>query len=182
MNIKSIAGKLGTGLFVIAFLYIGLKGCVMTTWSSPKTPRIYSIVGNDNRVMTMVFMPKHKTMIWYLDPSEKHLEGVLTEMKGTYGTHYFWQFWHVDGPDIVFGYRIYPSDTEPVHMEITVLERYMEGRGDPTFPNKGDRNYEIFLFGKGLVRFQGMWLKEEESSSAKIEALLSKFSPSASIN
>ena len=168
-------GKVGTGLFVIAFLFIGLKSCVMTTWSSPKTPAIYSIAGMDGRVMTMIFMPQHKTMIWYSDPNERRIEGILAEMRGSYGTHYFWRLWHVDGPGIVFGYRLYPSDTKPVHMEIIVLERYMEGRGNPTFPDKGDTTYQVLLFGKESVRFQDMWLKKEENDPALVNALLSKF-------
>ena len=52
-------------------------------------------------------------------------------MRGSYGTHYFWRLWHIDGPGVFFGYRIYhPEDVEPVMMEIETLDKYVEGRGN----------------------------------------------------
>jgi hypothetical protein len=63
-------------------------------------------------------------MIWHFDLANKSSEGVLTKMFGTPGTHYFWRLWHFDGPIGTFGYRIYPPDTEPVRIEIEVLEKF----------------------------------------------------------
>ena len=174
MATKDIASKIGIGIFVVAFLFFGLKGCVVTIWSSPKTPEIYSIEGQDGRVMSMIFLPKHETMIWNFDPANESAEGVLTKMRGSFGSHYFWRFWHIEGPGITFGYRIYPSDTEPVHMEITVLERFMSGRGNPGFPEKGDRTHQVLLFGKDVVKFQSMWLLKEPDNPEMVQTLLAK--------
>jgi hypothetical protein len=175
MASKNIAGKIGIGVFIIAILFFGLKGCVVTIWSSPKTPEIYSIQGQDNRVMSMIFLPKHhETMMWHFDPANDSAEGVLTKMRGSYGTHYIWRLWHIDGPGITFGYRIYPPDKKPVNMEITVLERYMSGKGNPSFPDKGDRSHQVLLFGKDVVKFQNMWLRKEPNNPEMIQALLSK--------
>ena len=145
-------------VFVVVFLFFGLKGCVVTGWSSPKTPETYSIQGQDGRIMLMIFLPKHETIIWHIDPENESVEGVLTKMRGTYGTHYIWRLWHVEGPGITFGYRIYPPETEPVNMEITVIERFMSGSINPGFPDKGDRTHQMLLFGKDVVKFQDMWL------------------------
>ncbi len=122
--------------------------------------------------MSIIFLPNHETMIWYHDPKEEHTEGILTEMKGTYATHYFWRLWHVEGPGISFGYRLYPTDTEPVNMEITILELYMVGRGNPTFPAKGERTYQVLLFAKNAVKFQNMWLEKEPANQEHIEMML----------
>jgi hypothetical protein len=121
----------------------------------------------------MIFVPAHQTMIWYLDPNE-HFEGVLTRMKGVYGTHYLWRLWHVEGPGITFGWRIYPSNTKPVVMETTVLERYMGGKGNPTFPAKGQTVHPVLLFGEDAVRFHGMWLERETTDSNLTRELLSR--------
>ena len=174
MNTKDLASKIGMGIFLVTFLFFGLKGCVITVWSSPKTPEIYSIQGQDGRVMPMIFLPKHETMIWHFDPPNESVEGVLTKMRGSYGTHYFWRLWHLEGPGIILGYRIYPPDTEPVHMEITVLERFMSGRGNPGFPEKGETTHQVLLFGKDGVKFQNMWLQREPNDPEMVQLLLTK--------
>ena len=124
--------------------------------------------------MSMIFLPNHETMIWHFDPANESTEGVLTEMHGSYGNHYFWRLWHIEGPGIIFGYRIYPSETEPVNMEITVLERFMSGRGNQVFPKKGDRTHQVMLFGKDVVKFQSMWLQKEPNNPEMVRALLAK--------
>jgi len=174
MSTKNIASKIGIGIAVIAFLFFGLKGCVMTIWSSPKTPEVYSIQGQDGRVMSMIFLPNNETMIWHFEPTNESAEGVLTKMRGSYGTHYIWRLWHIKDPGITFGYRIYPPDTEPVNMEITVLERFISGRGKPGFPKKGERNHQVLLFGKDSVKFQGMWLRREPPDQDMIQVLLDR--------
>jgi hypothetical protein len=174
MSTKHIASKIGIGLLVVVFLFFGLKGCVVTIWSSPKSPEIYSIEGQDRRVMTMIFLPKQETMIWHFDPAQNTAEGVLAKMRGSYGTHYFWRVWHVEGQGIILGYRICPPDTEPVHMEITVLERFMSGRGNPGFPEKGERTYQLMLFGTDAVNFQGMWLRRGPDDPEMVRSLLAK--------
>jgi hypothetical protein len=174
MTAKHIARNLGICILVVAFLYFGLKGCVVAIWSSPRTPEIYSIQGQDGRVMSMIFLPKQETMIWHFDPANESAEGVLTKMLGSYGTHYFWRLWHVEGPGITFGYRVYPPDTEPVLMDIAVLERFMSGGGKPGFAEKGDRTHEVLLFGKDVVNFQSMWLRREPNDPERVQGLLAK--------
>lgn len=172
---KKAPNKLAMAAIIIVFLFFGLKGFVMTVWSAPKSPETYTIHGSDNRSMVMTFLPKHQTMIWYFDPNTDFVEGILTEMKGTYGTHYFWNLWHIEGPGISFGYRLYPGNTEPVVMEMKILKKYISGRKNPTFPDAGATAYSVLLFGKEEVRYEDMWLKKTTSDPQFIDALMSKF-------
>jgi hypothetical protein len=169
---KKIASKIGIGVFVIAFLFFGLKGFLKTVWSSPKTPEIYSIQGQDGRIGSIIFLPNNETMLWDHNPGKDSTEGVLTKMRGSYGTHYFLRLWKIDGPGITFGYRIYPANTEPVNMEITVLEKYIRTKGEPVFPEKGDKRYQVLLFGKNMVNFQDMWFEREPNNSEMVQTLL----------
>ena len=59
-------------------------------------------------------------------------------------------------------------------MEITVLERYMSGTGDPGFPAKGERTHQVLLFGKEVVRFQTMWLRRIPDNPELVQSLLAK--------
>jgi hypothetical protein len=172
MASRNIAGKVLTGLTIIVFLFFGLKSCVITVWNSPEKPKIYSMEGQDHRAISMIFMPKNETMIWYFNPDVGTAEGVLTKMRGTYGTHYAWRIWHIEGPGVTFGYRIYPAETRPVNMEITVLERFMSGKGNPSFPDKGDRTHQVILFGKDVVKFQSMWLRKMPDNPEMVQTLL----------
>jgi hypothetical protein len=174
MSAKDIASKIGIGLIVVVFLFFGTRSCEVTIWSSPKSPEIYKSEGQDGRTLLMIFLPKNETMIWHSDPVNGTVEGVLTKMRGSYGTHYFWLLWHVEGPGITFGYRVYPPDTKPVHMEITVLERYMSGKGNPGFPAKGEPTHQILLFGKDTVQFQDTWLRREPDDPEMVWSLLAK--------
>ena len=83
MSIRNLATKLGLGLLLAGFLLFGLKGCVVSIWSSPKSPEIYAIEGQDGRAMSMIFLAKNETMIWHFDPPQKTMEGVLTKMRGS---------------------------------------------------------------------------------------------------
>ncbi len=127
--------------------------------------------------MLMIFMPKSEVMIWYGDPKTKSREGVLTTMKGSYGTHYVGPVWRVEGPGTLLGWKWITDDMEPVHMEITVLEKYREGLGDSAFPSIGNRSYQVILVGKDRVRFQGTTLAKgpvTESQILQLRGLLNR--------
>lgn len=162
-----ISGKIAAGvkgvlgaLFVLFILFIGVKGCVVTIWVSPKSIETYAIEGEDGRSITMVFLPKNETIISYADPTRESLEVVRTKMHGEYGTHYVGPIWELDGPGYQywFGFRWY-SKGEPVVMDIKVLKKYRIGPGDSDFPREGESSASTLLFGDGELRFNGMWLR-----------------------
>ena len=173
-NIKSLASKIGIGVVFLAVLFFGLKGCVVTLWKSPEMPSAYGIHGGDGRSLVMVFMPRNETYIVYSSQKPEFLEAALTKMRGTYGTHYFWRLWGLDGPGTgggLFGLRVYPEGVKPVVMETTILQKTIHGEGDPTLGGKGDRTHPVLLFTDDAVRFEGMWLEKESTSMEMLSFL-----------
>jgi len=173
-KITGVASKVGVGLVVIIFIIFGLKGCVVTVWKAPSQATTYSITGDDGRSLYMIFMPEHKTYIAYIDEQRKSVEVSLTKMLGTYGTHYFWRLWSLEGPgqaEGLFGLRIYPKGAKPVVMETTVLDKYIQGDGTQVLPKKGDRTHPVLLFSENSVRFEGMWLIKESTSTELLSEL-----------
>ena len=154
-KLKSYIKMIPGALLVLVFIFFGLKGCVMTLWTYPKQPEAYSIEGHDGREIIMLFMPTKETVFWYSDPSSDVAEMALMRMRGTYGTHYFGPLWTTDG---LFGYHWLPDGVEAVQMETTVLNKYREGYGDSSFPDKGDRRKIVMYFAQDSLRWEGMWL------------------------
>lgn len=166
------------GVFLVClFLFFGLKGCLIVAWESQKDPTAYSVRGVDGREMTIVFLPEHETMIWYVDPNSKHVEGVLTKMRGTYGTHYVGPLWRIDGPHAggLFGFRLLSTGQEPIHMEIIVLDKYIEGRGESSFLKTGETSYTVILKEKNKINFQNMWLESINLEPTMIGQLRAMF-------
>jgi hypothetical protein len=164
-------------IFVCLFLFFGLKSCILTTWESHKNPATYSIRGADGREFTIIFLPEFETMIWYVDPSRNFIEGVLTKMRGSYGTHYLGPIWRVEGPRAggLFGFRRLPTGQEPIHMEIINLDKYTQGRGESTFGKIGETFYAVILKEKDRIQFQGMWLELVNMEPTMIAELRAKF-------
>lgn len=172
-----MARKIGTGLVILTVLFFGLKACVVTVWKSPDTPTTYAIHGSDGRSLTMIFLPKNETILLYMAAEAGFKEAALVKMRGTYGTHYFWRLWSIDGPGTgggLLGYRLYPEGAEPVVMETTVLKKFVRGTSESTLRNEGDRTHPVILFSKDAVRFEGMWLEKEPTKPELVQALLSK--------
>jgi len=177
---KGIASRIGTALVILAILFFGLKGCVVTVWKSSDTPTTYAIHGSDGRSLAMIFLPKNETIMLYTEDKPEFMEAALTKMRGTYGTHYFWRLWSVEGPGTgggLFGYRIYPDGSEPVVMETTVLKKFIHGSSKPTLRSEGDRTHPVILFSENAVRFEDMWLEKEPTNPELIRALMNKLKP-----
>ena len=156
--------------FVLLFLFIGLKGCVMTLWTYPKEVEAYSIEGIDVRSALMVFMPQKETVLWYSDPSLDAVEVLLMRMRGTYGTHYVGPIWTTEG---LFGYHWCPGDIEPVQMEIDTLNKYKEGSGDSAFPDIGERRNSVVYLGGDSLKWEGIWFRRTTLTSEQITQLYS---------
>jgi len=169
-----VIGRIVGVALVGALVFFGAKGCIVTTWSSPKSSETYQAQGSDGRSITMVLLPGHQTMIWYSDPSGPRIEGILTRMRGSYGTHYFGPFWHLEGPGVWFGYRIYHSGVEPVNMEIQILEKFSSGLGNSSFADGGDTMHQVMLFGIDSVEFGGSILQRVATDEGAVSSLLAK--------
>ena len=178
MKDKAVIAKvLVGGLFVCLFLFFVLKGCVVTTWESHEQPVTYSIHGADGREFTMVLLPNFETMILYKDPSQNFAEGILTKMRGSYGTHYIGPIWGLQGPRAggLFGFRWLADGQEPVHMEIINLEKFTQGQGTSTFGDVGETFYTVIIKDKDRLQFQGMWLEKVNTDQYVVTALRERF-------
>lgn len=170
---KSIAAKVGTALVILLFLFFGLKGCIVSLWSPPKEIETYAISGADGRSLSIIFFPDRKTIFLYTEQGTGFVETSLTEMRGTYGTHYFGRLWNVSrhASGFWFGLRVYPAGSEPVIMETTVLKKFVHGTSKPSLPATGARTYPVLLFSKDAVQFEGMELRRQPTDHQLIARL-----------
>jgi hypothetical protein len=179
---RTILPKALTALFLLGFAVFGLKGCIVTVWRSPAEPTTYGIRGVDGRSLYMVLMPENETLIWYRDPSMPSEEIVLAKMRGEHATHYLGSLWHVEAPRFVFGYRLYPADSEPIVMETEYLKKSWDGQGKECLQRAGRTTRSVFLFRDDAVQFADMWLRKEPTDEALVEGLLAKVNSSKTKN
>lgn len=171
---KSSLSTVIIGIIIIFFVFIFLKGCIIQVWSSPSTPITYSIIGA-KQSLKIILLPDNKTIMWQKDINNNLEEAILTEMRGSHGTHYFWHFWKIDTQGGVLpGYRIYPSGTEPVVMETKTIKKYMSQEGESFFPEINTTQYQTILFKKDAIQFDDMLLQKEETDMTFLSDLLKK--------
>lgn len=153
----SIVAGLGGLCIVGLVLLASVKSCVVAPWQPPAESQAFRIVGEDARTLYLVLRPNHRVILALYDDSG--IEASLAEWKGTYGSHLVSRLWHIAGPGVRFGYRVYPAGFRPVMMEMTTLRNFKMGTGDSAFPSEGERGYEVVLIGDGQIIFDGMPLQ-----------------------
>jgi hypothetical protein len=162
-------------VIVAAIAILQLKSCVLTVWGPPKETTRYAIEGGDRRTLEIYLFPDHRAIFWHTDPDRGFTEGSLVHLRGNVGTHYFGRLWHLDGPGVIFGYRLYPTGCEPVMMEIETLSHYQVGPGDAQFPRSKDRTDSIFRFCQDRLGFQTMELHAVPVDAVAAEKKLQVF-------
>lgn len=163
---------IGVILVICVLCFFGLKSFIVRVWMYPDEAKKYEVIGKDGRTLSMIFLPDRRTIIHYTDPSKLESEVVLTEMRGTFGTHYFGPLWRVEGPGVLLGIRWIPKGVEPVMMEIETLGKFRIGPGESTFPKVGKTTYSEILFSTDVIKFQSMWLEEVSANKEEIDGLL----------
>lgn len=175
-KIKAILPTLGIIILILFFLFVFIKVSIITVWTSPVAVTTYAINGVDGRSLKIIFLPENKTIMYYKNFNENTEEYNLTEMRGSYGTHYIWGLWKLNGPGTFYGgllgYRIYNTSIEPVVMETETMQKYMSGNGDSNFPQIGKTTYTTILFKDDFVKFEGMWLQKEKTDDDFVQRLL----------
>jgi hypothetical protein len=166
-------------IFVLAILFFGFKGCLVTVWLSPDTPTTYAVRGADGRSLSLILLPKNEAILLYVEDKTGSIEAARVRMRGTYGTHYFWRLWHLEGPGAtggLFVYNLFPEGAEPVEMETTFLRRFHHGTSTPTLRAQGDRTNSVIVFSPSAVKFEGMWLQKESTSDELLHSLIAELS------
>lgn len=175
---KSLLTKLIGLAFILLFAYVGFKPLLVTIWKPPKELVTYSVAGEHDRSLTLVLAPKRKSYLVFRDGETDYVEAIRIKLRGSYGTHLFFGLWNVEGPaggSGLFGYRLYDVGIEPVHMEIDVESKFVNGVGERQFPEEGSRKYQVILFKDGEVEFSGMWLKKISNDPGLIAWLNTTF-------
>jgi len=162
-KLESFFSIIGVILIGAVIIFFAVKGMILHVWMSPAEPITYAIHGIDDRNLKVIFLPDNEGLFWYQDESIE--EVVHAKLRGSYGTHYFWRLWKIEGPHISIGYRIYPSDVKPITMEIETIQKHIIGNGIPSFSKVGDTTYSTLLFGRDRLKFEGMWLKKEQTNT-----------------
>ncbi|GEM_PF-5787509 len=163
-------------IIVAVVLFFGLKGCIVTTWSPPKQPTTYAVVGEDDRKMTFTFLPDRRALIIYEDPNKSVFEAVLCRMRwGEYATHYFGPLWNVSqGAESFAGIRWVSNGAKPVRMSYEVLNKFHQGSGDSSFSPIGSEHETVFYFRDDEFKFSDMWLKKVLSDPTVIDPIIKK--------
>jgi len=120
----------------------------------------------------LVFLPDHKTLIWYKDPIEDINEINLTEMYGTLGTHYISRLWNVNEEGHFFGLRLYPNNITPVKMSTKVIGQYIKNIDKPYLNKIGKRTRNVFLMSEDSIKFEKLWLYRDWISQDIVDTLL----------
>jgi len=167
----SVLAKTTGGLLIAVFLIFQLKGCTAVVWGPWKELRRFGVVGVDERTLDIYFFPDWHAVFWYTDPSRGVVEGALAQLRGTVGTHYVGRLWHIEGPGITLGYRLYAPGCEPVVMEVDTVAYYRVGPGNPTFPKAKKRTYPVFVFCPDRIIFEGMELHPAGSNPDEARSL-----------
>ncbi len=177
---KNIVSKLGIVAFVLFIAFLGLKSCIVTVWIAPTETTTYSVRGSDGRSLSVIFLPKHEALFLYTVENGSFSEAALAQVRGTYGTHYIWRIWSIEGPGFaggLFRYRLYPEDEKPVIMETTVLKKVVYGTAKPTLPSEGERTHLLILFSENAIRFEGMSLVKAPTDTNLVQDILRQFNP-----
>lgn len=178
-RIKDIASRVALYAVLAAVLLIGMKGCVVSIWKSPKEPTTYAIHGDDGRSLVVTLMPGNKALIVHSDARSSSIEAVLASTKGIRGTHYIWRLWGVRTTGSLawlFGFRIYPDGTTPVEMETTILRKFVHGNIEQALRNEGDVTRSTYLFTDQSIKFGDMWLYKEPTNKEVTDILIGKLS------
>ncbi len=176
---KKYVGNFVAGVFVIGFILLNSKSCVIQPWHRPEAGAIFSLDGEGKRGIMMVFVSDLLVMFWYTD-GKGSMEGTLNEVRGNLATNYFWNIWRIEGPYVWWPLRIYPSHLKPVNAEIKTLQKVIhspEKGFNPVFQSKGDTTYTTLLVGDNVVEFHGMTLKREKDNPELVSKLFSSFIP-----
>ncbi len=174
--LSAIPSIVGAGVFLF-IMFLGLKGCIVRTWKAPSAEQAFSAVGANGATFYLVLFPDQR-VISALYTSDG-MEASLSEWRGAYGTHLIWRLWHLDGPKVVFGYRIYPSGFHPVRIERRTLRNFKMGSGNSAFPREGITEHEVVLFGQDTIFIGGVTLERTSLPEELRESLTSilEYSP-----
>ena len=165
-----LSGLLGISV-VGLYLLIGLRNIAVTSWESPAEVETYTVIGEDQRTMSLTILPRNTVAIMYADLRNGQREAVLLRWRGSGGDQYDFGIWHMgDAPIFGPNIRIIPKGFVPFFMEMEVLER--SGQGESSFLSPGSSSQAFVLFAedrrariKGCVKREATYLSLRSQTS-----------------
>src|SRR5680860_1003277 len=144
---KSFLSKLGTGIFIAFWLFVGLKGCVHTVYS-PKNIEVYKDL-NDTGELTKVYIVPGNKMIVKKQFLEEY-EYAVFKVRGTDATHYFGPFYNKG--ESLLGIRTFSNANEVWNLEMEILDK--EGNLiETTFNEIGDTYRNTLVIRDNSIEF-----------------------------
>ena len=129
---KSFFSKLGTGIFIAFWLFLGLKGCAHTVYS-PKNIEVYQDLSETGELTKVYIIPGNKMIVkkQFLEDYEY----AVFKVRGSDATHYFGPFYN-KGENLL-GIRTFSDANEVWKLEMEIVEK--DGNlMETTFDDIGD--------------------------------------------
>ena len=144
---KSLLSKIGTGIFIAFWLFLGLKGCVNTVYSS-KDIAVYEDVNKNGESNKVYFIPSNKIIV--KKQYQEQYEYAVFYVRGTDATHYFGPFYN-KGENLL-GIRTFPDANEVWKLEMKITDK----KGnllETNFDDIGDSYRNILVIKDNSIEF-----------------------------
>ncbi|MDL5514821.1 hypothetical protein QSE00_23630 [Arenibacter sp. M-2] len=144
---KSLLSNIGTGIFIAFWLFLGLKGCVNTVYSS-KGIAVYENLDANGESNKVYFIPSNKIIV--KKQYQEQYEYAVFYVRGTDATHYFGPFYN-KGENLL-GIRTFPDANEVWKLEMEITDK----KGnliETTFDDIGDSHRNTLVIKDNSIEF-----------------------------
>jgi hypothetical protein len=144
---KSLLSKIGTGIFIAFWLFLGLKGCVNTVYSS-KEIAVYEDLNENGESNKVYFIPSNKIIV--KKKYQEQYEYAVFYVRGTDATHYFGPFYN-KGENLL-GIRTFADANEVWKLEMEITDK-KGNLSETTFDDIGDRHRNTLVIKDNSIEF-----------------------------
>ncbi|MCM4171604.1 hypothetical protein DHD32_08940 [Arenibacter sp. TNZ] len=158
---KQLFSKIGTGIFIVFWLFLGLKGCVNKVYSL-KDIAVYEDVNENGESNKVYFIPSNKIIV--KKQYQEQFEYAVFQVRGTDATHYFGPFYN-KGENLL-GIRTFFDANEVWKLEMEITDK----KGnllETTFDDIGDSHRNTLVIKDNSIEFgdyeyKKLWPSEED--------------------
>ena len=162
---KSLLSKIGTGIFIGFWFFLGLKGCVNTVYNS-KDIAVYEDVNENGESNKVYFVPKNKIIV--KKQYQEQYEYAVFHARGTDATHYFGPFYN-KGENLL-GIRIFSDANEVWKLEMEIKDK----KGnllETTFDDIGDSYRNTLVIKDNSIEFGDYEYEKVEPTQEDFELI-----------
>ena len=169
---KSIFNKSITVIFIVIFLFFGLKGCVKSVYINNER-KVFQNTTANGEIREIYLLPKNRLII--SREFGEFFDVGLFEIKGSNMTHYFGSLYN--SGESLFSLKIYPDILEAYKIEIRFINNINNVK-ESSFYKNDRKSIHYLLFRDKSIEFNGEYFKEmkiDKSRHDYIDSLLEKF-------